>query len=83
MPYEFTNWEEEPEAQASSSMSGGPPRRAVGAGVMEPPEFPNKPMRHNPAMPSPRVLRIFAVLLLAGLAALLLFEAASWIAHLH
>jgi hypothetical protein len=50
---------------------------------MEPPEFPNKPMRRNPAMPSPRMLRIFAVLLLAGLAALLLFEAASWIAHPH
>jgi hypothetical protein len=83
MPYEFTEWEEEPEAQASSSMSGGPPNRAIGTGVMEPPEFPNKPMRRIPQAPSPRLLLIFSALLLAGLAALVLFGAAAWITRLY
>jgi hypothetical protein len=36
MPYEFTHWEDEPDAQASSSRAGGPRRKFTGGGVADP-----------------------------------------------
>ena len=46
MPYEFTEWEQEPEPQASFSRSGSPPRKHAGIGFVDPPEPPKK----QPAM---------------------------------
>jgi hypothetical protein len=62
MPYEFAEWDDEPEAQA-----GGPPRKSVGIGVMDPPGPPSKhgfPSLGLPGFAS----RIFAVLILVALA---------------
>jgi hypothetical protein len=36
MPYEFNEWEHEPETQTSSSRGGGPPRKITGVGLLDP-----------------------------------------------
>ena len=36
MPYEFNEWEQEPETQAFSSRGGGPPRKITGVGILDP-----------------------------------------------
>ena len=67
MPYEFAEWNEEPEAQAGSSRSGGPPRKSIGVGVLDPPGPPSK---HGPPFLSlPRFSsRILVALILVALA---------------
>jgi hypothetical protein len=67
MPYEFTPWETEPETLASSSRSGGPPRKTTGIGVLDPPVPPRRPVGPIPQIPASLVLRIFAVLLLVAI----------------
>jgi hypothetical protein len=42
MPYEFTEWEHEPEPEASSSRTGGPPRKVTGIGILDPPSPPKR-----------------------------------------
>ena len=42
MPYEFSEWEQEPEPQASFSRSGSPPRKHAGIGFLDPPGPPTK-----------------------------------------
>jgi hypothetical protein len=44
MPYEFREWEREPEARPSSGRAGIPPRKFIGAGVLEPPVPPKRPI---------------------------------------
>ncbi len=66
MSYEFAEWDDEPEAQAGSSRAGGPPRKSVGIGVLDPPGPPSKP--GLPSVWHPRFSnRIFVALILAVL----------------
>jgi hypothetical protein len=70
MPYEFTEWEHEPEPQASSSRAGGPPRKITGAGVLDPPV----PSKRQPGSLLPisasLFMRIFAAIILIGMVVL-------------
>ena len=74
MPYEFTEWEQEPEAQASSGRTGGPPRKSTGIGVLDPPVPPKKPLGPIPGIPASLLLRIVAGIAVVGALALLLFR---------
>ena len=71
MPYESTDRENEPEPQASSSRGGLPPRKIAGVGVLDPPVPPRK--RPGPLTPIPAswIKRIFAVIILIGVAIIL------------
>lgn len=62
MPYEFTEWEQEPEPQASFSRSGSPPGKHTGIGFLDPPGPPKQP-----AIPWSALSRGFALLILLGL----------------
>jgi hypothetical protein len=68
MPYEFTDREYEPEAQASSSRGSVPPRKFTGVGVLDPPVPPKK--RPGPLTPIPAswLKRAIAVIILIGVA---------------
>jgi hypothetical protein len=77
MAYTFTEWEQEPEAQASSGRTGGPPRKSIGIGVLDPPVPPKKPVGPIPGIPASLLLRILAGRLLVavvGALALLFFR---------
>jgi hypothetical protein len=73
VPYEFAENEFELDPQAASAHGGGPPRKLTGIGVVDPPFPPKRPPGPIPAVPAPLLFRIFAGLLLAGLAAAILF----------
>jgi hypothetical protein len=67
MPYEFEEYDDEPEAQAGSRRAGGPPRQSIGIGVIDPPGPPSK--HGSPSLGVPRFAsRIFAALILVLLA---------------
>jgi hypothetical protein len=77
MAYEFTEWEQEPEPQASSGRSGGPPRKSSGTGVLDPPFPPKKPVGPIPRAPALLWSRILGGVILVVLVAaifLLLFS---------
>ena len=59
MPYEFTEWEQEPDPQASFSRSGSPPRKHAGIGFVDPPEPPKN-------IPWSALSRGFALMILLG-----------------
>jgi hypothetical protein len=68
MPYEYAEWDEEPQAQAGSRRAGGPPRKSAGIGVLDPPGPPSK--HGSPFVSLPRFSsRILAALILAALGA--------------
>jgi len=69
MPYQFTEWEPEPEPQASSSRAGGPPRKTTAVGTLDPPV---PPKRQNPLLPiaGSLFIRIFAAIILIAMAVL-------------
>jgi len=67
MPYEFAEWDDEPEAQAGSSRAGGPPRKSVGIGVMDPPGPPDTHRSFSFGLPG-FASRIFAAFILLALA---------------
>jgi hypothetical protein len=71
--YEFTENDHEFEPQTSSARRGGPPRKLTAVDVLDPPFPPKKPPGPIPATPSSLLFRIFAGLLLAGLASAILF----------
>jgi hypothetical protein len=73
VPYEFAENEFELDPQTSSARGGGPPRKRTGIGVLDPPFPPKRPPGPIPTVPSSLLIRIFAGLLLAGLAATILF----------
>ncbi len=73
MPYDFAENEFELDPQASSARGGGPPRKRTGIGVLDPPVPPKRPPGPIPTVPSSLLFRVFAGLLLAGLAAAILF----------
>ena len=66
MPYEFTEFEREPEPQPSSSHGGGPPRKITGVGLLDPPVPPKR--QPGPLLPIPAslLIRIFAWIILIG-----------------
>ncbi len=70
MPYDFAENEYELDPQASSARGGGPPRKLTGTGVLDPPFPPKRPPGSIPTVPSSLLFRIFAGLLLAGIAVL-------------
>lgn len=68
MPYEFKRREEDPEPEAGGSRLGGPPHKHTAAGVLDPPVPPRKPLGPIPAIPRSILVKIFAVLILLGIA---------------
>jgi hypothetical protein len=66
MPYEFNEWEHEPETQTSSSRGGGPPRKMTGVGLLDP-TVP--PKRQGPLLPisATMFMRIFATIILVSM----------------
>jgi len=73
VPYDLAENEYELDPQASSARGGGPPRKLTGTGVLDPPFPPKRPPGSIPTVPSSLLFRIFAGLLLAGLAVTILF----------
>jgi hypothetical protein len=71
MPYEFGEWEQEPDAQSSSGRTGGPPQKSAGIGVLDPPAPPKKPRGPIPGIPASLPLRILAGMLLVAVVAAL------------
>jgi len=74
MAYEFMEFEYEPETEASSGHGGQPPSVWTAAGILDPPMAPKRPPGPIPLLPTARVLRIIAAILLVGIGALMLFE---------
>lgn len=68
MPHEFHPREEEPEAEAGGRRIGGPPNKHTAAGVLDPPVPPRKPPGPIPAIPRSTLIKIFAIVILLGLA---------------
>jgi|tagenome__1003787_1003787.scaffolds.fasta_scaffold20962926_3 hypothetical protein len=66
MPYEFSEWDDEPETQTSSSRGGGPPRKITGVGLLDSAVPPKK---QGPLLPisATMILRISAAILLVGM----------------
>ncbi|HMD38459.1 MAG TPA: hypothetical protein VKH15_04210 [Candidatus Acidoferrum sp.] len=73
MPYEFQEWEEELQPQAASARMGGPPRKSIGMGVLDPPVPPKRPPGPLAASPSSFLMRILAGLILACIGLFLLY----------
>src|SRR5260370_41515282 len=70
---DFAEEEYDLEPEASSSHSGGPPAKRTGFGVLDPPFPPKKPPGPIPTFPSSLLFRVFAGLLLAGIAVMTFF----------
>lgn len=66
MAYEFTEWEQEPEPQASGR-SGGPPRKSSAIGMLDPPFPPKKPVGPIPGIPTSLWPRVFGGIALVAL----------------
>jgi len=86
MPYEYAEYEKEPVPEPSSARSGGPPGKLTGIGALDPPIPPPSPsspvylesiFRQVVVFPLPFILRIFAAVLLFGIAALAIFTLLS------
>jgi hypothetical protein len=73
VPYDVAEDEFQLDPQASSARGGGPPRKRAGIGVLDPPIPPKRPPGLIPTVPSSLLFRVLAGLLLAGLAAAILF----------
>lgn len=71
MPYEFREWEHEPEPDPSSSRMGSPPRKVTGIEILDP---PLPPKRHGPLLPlaGSYLPRIFAAVILLGIVGVIL-----------
>ncbi|MGB6199083.1 MAG: hypothetical protein WA871_12555 [Candidatus Acidiferrales bacterium] len=81
MPHQFAEYEEEPEAAASSARGGSPPRKFTGAGILDPPVPYKRPRSPSPipALTWLFWLRACAAIILGGLGALILYA----IFHFH
>jgi hypothetical protein len=74
MPYEFREWEEEPEPQPSSARGGRPPHKPKGIGVLDPPDPPRRLQGFRSALPGSFLLRLLGGLVLAGLVIGIFFQ---------
>jgi hypothetical protein len=85
MSYEYEEYEYEPEPQASGSRRGIPPRKITGVAVLDPPAVPPR-KQPRPLLPIPtaRIIRIFAIVILLGLLLMAVFAFArfEWIVPL-
>jgi hypothetical protein len=72
MPYRFTEWEQDPEPQASSARTGGPPRKSTTIGVLDPPIPPRRPPGPIPSIPPSLWSRVLGGIILVGLIATIL-----------
>lgn len=70
MAYEFIPREEEPQPQPAGSRLGGPPRKHIAVGVLDPPLRPKKPIEPNPPIERSALTRWIVILILAGLVVL-------------
>lgn len=66
VPYEFHEFEQELEPQASSIRFGGPPRKKTTIGVLDPPGLPKKPLGPLAALPASFLGRLLVGLILAA-----------------
>jgi hypothetical protein len=73
MPYQFQEWERDPEPQAAFARGGMPPRKVAGIGVLDPPVPPRRPLGPLAALPASFLLRLLAALILAGIVIFALF----------
>jgi len=73
MPHDFGEYEPDLEPEASSARGGVPPRKFTGMGVLDPPRPPKRPFGPIPSAPTSILWRIAAALLLAVMAAIILF----------
>jgi hypothetical protein len=73
VPYDFAENEYELDPLATSARGGGPPRKSIGIGVVDPPFPPKKPPGPIPEVPSTPFFRILAGLILAAIAVTLFF----------
>jgi hypothetical protein len=69
MAYQYTEWENAPEPQASSSRSGGPPQKITGIGTLDP---PLSPTNRTPGIPFARIVAAVILVLIAAAILLLL-----------
>lgn len=72
MPYEFTQYEPDPQTQASASRNMGPPRKGIGIGVLDGPG----------EAPTPSTFQWPRVSIWAGILLLLLSLAALFVTSL-
>jgi hypothetical protein len=77
MPYEFTEYEREPEPRASSGRAASPPHKLTAAGVLDPPFSPKRSPGPLASIPAKWWLRAFAgiVLSIAVVATILFLHA--------
>ena len=73
MPYEFREWQEEPEPLPSSARCR-PPRKPQGIGVLDPPGPPRRLQGFRSALPGSFLLRLLGGLVLAGLVIGIFFQ---------
>ena len=79
MPYQFNEYEDDLEPQASASLGGGPPRKTTAAGVLDPPVPPRRPPGPLASIPARWWLRVVAAIaLLAILVGILAFVSIFW-----
>jgi hypothetical protein len=71
--YDFADYDDDLEPQACSLRGGGPPRKGTGIGVLDAPIPPKGPPGPVASAPTSVRFRIFAGLVLAGLAAAILY----------
>jgi hypothetical protein len=80
MSYQYEEYDYEPEPQASGSRRGIPPRKITGVAVLDPPVPPKKQPRPLSPIPTARIIRVFAIVILLGilLAAVFAMLGSSW-----
>ena len=69
MPYEFTEYDDDLEPQASASLGGGPPRKTTAAGVLDPPIPPRRPPGPLARIPAKWWLRTLTAIVLVAIVA--------------
>jgi hypothetical protein len=72
MPHQLTEYEDEPQTQASSGGFIVPPPKHIGVGVLDPPVPPRRPVPPLAKPPSPWLIKGLAILILAVLALMLI-----------
>jgi hypothetical protein len=76
MPHMFTPREEGPQPEAGGNRRGAPPLRHTAAAVLDPPGPPRRPIKGSgatPAIPHPTIKILALLILLALVAALLVY----------
>ena len=64
MPHEFAGYEDEPQTQSSSRLSGGPPRKHIGVGVLDPDDDISAPPRPRIGFTAFLIIAVLATMIL-------------------